>query len=381
MSEEVWSAFLRSPTPAQVSTSKDDWRVIADVLLKGKTMNNAKLGGMRRVLGRALLVSAMAIATTVVQEDRKVAAATTPSPKVTSLTGTLEVGQTITVEMNGLAEWSAEHDPRKLVLYLNGRALKGTYPEQVSISENKLLFHLTPTPDSNQVWADLFHEPVLRRPVTLSVGLEDQSPFATLLDYDHRVSLIIIPKIFGILSLAVILSAIILFGYLIRTTDIIRDPGPRPKTGEYKRYNLARAQTAFWFFLVIVAYICLWLITGDFNTLTPSVLVLIGISGATTLGAGLVKRTNELKGVIETTSSGFWADILSDANGYGFHRFQIIAWTILLGIIFVWSVYHYVAMPNFSGGVLALMGISAGTYLGFESVQEDVFKRIAAAGR
>ena len=94
-----------------------------------------------------------------------------------------------------------------------------------------------------------------------------------------------------------------------------------------------------------------------------------------------MKRPNELKGGIETTSSGFWADVLSDANGYSFHRCQIIAWIILLGITFVWSVYHYVAMPNFSGGVLALMGISAGTYLGFESVQEDVFGRIAAAGR
>jgi uncharacterized membrane protein YgcG len=337
----------------------------------------------RQALSLVALVSAMAIAATVMQEDQKVAAANTATQRVTSVTGTLEVGQTIAVEINGLAEWSAEHDPRKLVPYLNGRALKGIYPEQVNLSESKLFFHLQRTPYSNQVWADLFHDPVLRRPVTVSVGLEEQSPFNTVFDYDNRVGLIIIPRTFGILSLAVILSTMILFGFLIRTTDIIREPGPRPKTGGYKRYNLERAQTAFWCFLVIVAYICLWLITGDFNTLTPSVLVLIGISGATTLGAGLMKRTNTSLTVptIESTSSGFWIDVLSDANGYSFHRFQIIAWNILLGIIFVWSVYHYVAMPNFSGGVLALTGISAGTYLGFESLQEDEFGRIAAAGR
>ncbi len=341
-------------------------------------MNDVKSAGKRRVLSLAVLVSAMAVATTVVQENHKVAAANTPTPKVTSVTGLLEVGQTITVEISGLAEWSAENNPRKLVLYLNGRALKGMYPEQVNLSENKLLFHLQRTPDSKQVWADLFREPVLRRPVTVSVGLQDQSPFNTLFDYDNRVGLIIIPKAFGILSLAVILSAIILFGYLIRTTDIIRDPGPPPKTGGFKRYNLERAQTAFWFFLVLVAYICLWLITGDFNTITPSVLGLIGISGITTLCSGLMKAGNKPRqvdgGAIATSESskqgpvsgGFFTDILSDANGYSFHRFQIIGWTILLGVIFVSSVYHNLAMPEFSGGLLLMTGISAATYLGFE---------------
>ena len=67
-----------------------------------------------------------------------------------------------------------------------------------------------------------------------------------------------------------------------------------------------------------------------------------------------------------TVSSGFLRDILSDSSGYSFHRFQIFAWTIVLGIIFVSSVYNNLTMPEFSPTLLGLMGLSAGTYIGFK---------------
>jgi hypothetical protein len=63
---------------------------------------------------------------------------------------------------------------------------------------------------------------------------------------------------------------------------------------------------------------------------------------------------------------GFQRDILSDASGYTFYRFQIFAWTIVLGIIFVSSVYNNLTMPEFSATLLGLMGLSSGTYMGFK---------------
>jgi hypothetical protein len=65
-------------------------------------------------------------------------------------------------------------------------------------------------------------------------------------------------------------------------------------------------------------------------------------------------------------SAGFLRDILSDGNGYSFHRFQIFAWTIVLGVIFISSVYNGLTMPEFSATLLGLMGISSGTYIGFK---------------
>ena len=47
-------------------------------------------------------------------------------------------------------------------------------------------------------------------------------------------------------------------------------------------------------------------------------------------------------------------------------RFQMFVWTLILGIIFVVSVYKDLSMPEFSGTLLGLMGISSGTYLGFK---------------
>jgi hypothetical protein len=59
-------------------------------------------------------------------------------------------------------------------------------------------------------------------------------------------------------------------------------------------------------------------------------------------------------------------DLLSDANGISLHRFQMMVWTLVLGIIFVASVVYTLGMPTFGGTLLAIMGISGGTYLGFE---------------
>lgn len=59
----------------------------------------------------------------------------------------------------------------------------------------------------------------------------------------------------------------------------------------------------------------------------------------------------------------FDIDILSDANGVSIHRFQMVLWTVVLGFIFIHEVVARLAMPEFSGTPLLLMGISNGTYL------------------
>ena len=66
------------------------------------------------------------------------------------------------------------------------------------------------------------------------------------------------------------------------------------------------------------------------------------------------------------TSKGFLPDILNDGDGISFHRFQIAVWTIVLGCVFVWGVYRNMSMPEFDASLLTLMGISAGTYVGFK---------------
>jgi hypothetical protein len=65
-------------------------------------------------------------------------------------------------------------------------------------------------------------------------------------------------------------------------------------------------------------------------------------------------------------SVSFPIDILGDANGTSVQRLQMAAWTVVLGLVFVVSVYRFLTMPDLNTTLLALMGISNGTYIGFK---------------
>ena len=361
--------------------------------------------------------------------------AASPPPKVTQVEGNLELDNVIRVQVDHLAEWAAANEASKLVPYLNGRAIRGNYPVEIHASKNHLHFHLMITAESKNVWIDLLGEPRIFRPVTVSVGLENQSPFDTVFDQTKRLRLTIISPLYGFIALTVVLATLILFLQLARKTNIIREPGPNPTGGKLKPYNLGRTQMAFWFFLIYVSYVVIWLITDSLDTITPSLLGLMGISAGTALGEAMIDsgkdaakagqlqdltaekqaleqgvgelqsqianieartpatpqdpanrqnlgqqlqenrtRLNQINQKTKTLTSGaannatigFLGDILCDANGYSFHRFQIFAWTIVLGIMFVSSVYNNLTMPEFSATLLGLMGISSGTYIGFK---------------
>lgn len=350
--------------------------------------------------------------------------------------GHLELDDVVELHVDNLEKWAETHDVNKLVPYINGRAIKGNYPEEIHLERGRVLFHLQITPESKDAWIDLLGEPTRAfRPVSLSIGLESGSAFDTIHGKDNTVPLTVISPVYGFLSLVIILVTLCLLLWLARKTNIIREPGPPPVSGKRRPYNLGRAQMAFWFFLIYASYVTIWLITDTLDTITPSLLALMGISAGTALGEALIddgkdtSKANQIRdltaekqaldqtvtqlqsqvdginaiqaptvtdqanrdainrqliegrtrlGQIQqqlftlaadsgpTVSQGFLRDILSDGSGYSFHRFQIFAWTIVLGVIFVSSVYNGLTMPEFSPTLLGLMGLSAGTYIGFK---------------
>ncbi|HSS21376.1 MAG TPA: hypothetical protein VLL54_14975 [Pyrinomonadaceae bacterium] len=355
----------------------------------------------------------------------------TLQPKVIGIEGHLELDYVIRVEVQNLNEWAKTNDATKLVPFLDGRALRGLYPEEIHPDQQRLHFHLEISAANKERWTDLLGEPNgTKRNVTFTVGLENQSPFDTVYNESKPLPLTVISPVYGIISLIVVASTLILFVMLAYRTNIIREPGPNPGGGKLKPYNLGRTQMAFWFFLVYASYITIWLITNSLDTITASLLGLMGISAGTALSEALIdtgkdtaqggkltdlsaerqsleQSINDLQAqqaALDTTaapssvaslnkqltdsrtrlaqvsqqletltpaadanvSKGFLQDILGDANGYSFHRFQIFAWTIVLGIIFVSSVYNSLTMPEFSATLLGLMGLSSGTYIGFK---------------
>jgi len=150
------------------------------------------------------------------ETNSQTTAATTPPSKVTAVEGNLELDDIIRVQVDHLSEWAATNDASKLVPYLNGRAIRGNYPVEIHASKNHLHFHLAITPESKNVWVDLLGEPRIRKPVTVSVGLENQSPFDTAFDQSNRLLLTVISPMYGIISLILVLVTLILFLWLAR---------------------------------------------------------------------------------------------------------------------------------------------------------------------
>lgn len=360
-------------------------------------------------------------------------------PKVMEVLGNVQLDDIVEVRVANLSKWAAAaeaNDATKLVPYINGRAIKGNYPEELHLETGRLIYHLEITPDNKKVWIDLLGAPKsMREPATVSVGLEDGSAFLSQHGKEQPVILTVISPVYGLVALAVILSTVLFMLWLVRNSNIIREPGPPPAPGKRRPYNLGRAQMAFWFLLIYASYVTIWLITDALDTITTSLLALMGISAGTALSEALIDtgkdttKTNQFQdltaekqaleqGIVQTqsdldaidpasssltdqanrealtrqitdsrtrlnqidqqlraigpdlqtapSSAGFLRDLLSDGSGYSFHRFQIFAWTIVLGIIFVSSVYNNLTMPEFSATLLGLMGLSAGTYIGFK---------------
>lgn len=239
-------------------------------------------------------------------------------------------------------------------------------------------------------------------------------------------SLVILRKAGFWVGMAVIVGAFVVFFKLARYTDLLRDPAqPRRPDGRMP-LSLARTQMAFWFFFVFGAFFFLWLVTGRTDTLNSSILTLIGISAGTAVGSAFLDQTHgrdlhgnvavdlaqpeaegkilqrlageledkrealknakqkgdaalakTMESEIETLTSQIeffrwplWRvamqDLLNESGIVSFHRFQMVVWTVVLGIIFLYDVYSRGTMPNFDAALLGLMGVSAGTFIGFK---------------
>ncbi len=146
--------------------------------------------------------------------------------------------------------------------------------------------------------------------------------------------------------------------------------------GTERSYSLARVQMAWWFALVIGAYVFLWVLTDDLTQMNSSILALIGISGATGLTAAGIDST-EGRQVPETRH--FFHDILTDADGITLARLQLLIWNLVLGVIFLSRVFTDFKMPAFDVSTLGLLGISAGAYVGFKVPEKQTKPDAAAA--
>ena len=250
-----------------------------------------------------------------------------------------------------------------LVLFLDGMPLKGIQPESCDKVSGHVRYRLERFSKDDSVWHELLGSPrTFTKQVSVSIGSTTSfSALSTVTDFELEV----IPAGPFHVYLVLLVVTLIAFVYLCSHTPVIRGGTP-DQSLDVRPYSLSLFQMAFWFFLVIASYVFIWLICDELNTITDSVLGLIGIGAATAVGAKIV-NDRSVGSDAPSVTHGFVSDVISDSHGVSIHRLQMFAWTIVLGIIFVASVYNDLAMPEFSSTLLGLMGISSGTYLGVKT--------------
>jgi hypothetical protein len=326
-------------------------------------------------------------------DKSKVVGVHLPYDSKRAVTSYVELGDVLAVESADLAalrKCATTNNP--VLLYLNGMPLKGMleFPPS-NPAGNEAFYELKITSDDRSVWNKLLGSPTPGTPkpeVPVSLGLADGFAVPS----DVKIALRPLPPIGFAVWAVLFIGGLIAFFVLACKSGLIR--GGTPAGGQV--FSISRSQAAWWFFLVLAAYLLIGLTTGDYTTsLNQTALTLLGIAAGTYLGSAAVdaskntpaerdaqnQEKTRLDNIAEPNktpadkdklvklkgeSQGWLMDVLSDSEGVDFHRFQMLAWTFVLGIIFITQVWTNLAMPEFGATLLGLMGLSAGTYVGLK---------------
>lgn len=151
--------------------------------------------------------------------------------------------------------------------------------------------------------------------------------------------------------------------YTAEKTGVVRDSNPQ-LPWDQRPFSLAKVQLALWMVVIGVSYILLHLFTGQFNgLLNGTALALLGISAATTMASAAVENPPP---AAPQKHQDFVTDLVSDSNGANLHRLQMVMWTLVLAVIYLWQMWTDLKLPDFDGETFGLMGISASTYVWFK---------------
>jgi hypothetical protein len=151
-------------------------------------------------------------------------------------------------------------------------------------------------------------------------------------------------------------------------------------------------------------------LTHSMDIVNGTMLALLGLTVSTTVGATLVDRPTGADGAFDSTfetgvrgliapadpaaaaaaasvaaqcfaagrqsmriTNGLVTDLLSETSPRDWdpHRAQVLLFSGIFGIYYIFQLNRMLALPSFSADVLTLLGISGATYLGFKVVKNQ----------
>jgi hypothetical protein len=281
------------------------------------------------------------------------------------------LGDYIKVEvtnMDVLLRTSKEKN-QKIVLFFNEISMHGIYADFISSHDNSLIFQLNRDTLSMKCWNIFYRGPIseYKKQVRVSVGFENDGAIESAV---NNFSLVLVKRNLLIIVILGMIVLFILFIILVKKTGIIRDDDS--VMGHEAPYSLSRTQLAFWTFIIVFSFLFIYIITGEIPPINGSTLILLTTSMATAASAKVIDSSKNPEMTLHTEASeGFLKDIISDNNSVSIHRFQMLVWTFILGVIFLRGVVKSLSIPQFDDSMLILMGISSGTYLGLKIPEKN----------
>ena len=262
-------------------------------------------------------------------------------------------------------------------LLINGLET-GLHPLGCDPASDELAFvilknDVTPSPSTNTAWQSILGSPWntvktnFRRELHYTVSQPGESPTAQTIS-SGKLDLLIANLGIGLSGAVLGIALWVALAYLGCKSGMLRDEGNKGATLQSRTFSLGRVQMAWWFGIIMSSYIFLWAMTREIPTLGSQALLLMGISGVTGLTSAGLNAAKDLP----AGSGNFFEDLLTDAYGITLHRFQMLATTVILGVMFVIHVVNNLSMPEFDGTLLSLMGIAGGTYVGFKIPEAQV---------
>jgi hypothetical protein len=189
--------------------------------------------------------------------------------------------------------------PEKYTLFMNGvevkgldAALDGAYQGESGQTMHALAFTLRRNKTNDAFWRELMGSVTgMHVPVVISLGEQaaDGKTVRPTIAGSSGAAASFEFEVIGFWRLLSALVAVIAVVSLVwghaRTRTTLRDSYlPQIKPSQ-QTYSLARWQMAFWFTLIFAAFVCLFIVLWDTNTVSSQALMLMGISGSTALAA------------------------------------------------------------------------------------------------
>ena len=155
-------------------------------------------------------------------------------------------------------------------------------------------------------------------------------------------------------------------------------------SGKYGGASLSLAQIMLWSILVFSASFYVLVVSGRLLDFTPEVLTLLAIAGGSSIIAKITASAREEKGreiLAKDSRVPSWLDLFKTEGRPDLYKVQMALFTTLAAVFVTGKIYGTLEFPQLPSGLLTLIGISNGVYLGAKATSKTVLEKLAEKDR